>query len=41
MSRSSLDSRSEALSFPRVSGDEPYLTLPARPVNVFSPRERG
>ena len=27
--------------FPRVSGDEPYLTLPARPVNVFSPRERG
>ena len=30
-----------SLRFPRVSGDEPYLTLPARPVNVFSPRERG
>ena len=29
------------LSFPRVSGDEPALKQPPRPLHGFSPRERG
>ena len=28
-------------SFPRVSGDEPYLSRTERLVAAFSPRERG
>ena len=27
--------------FPRVSGDEPTVTLTRRPIPGFSPRERG
>ena len=29
------------LSFPRVSGDEPWIRSRARSSGVFSPRERG
>ena len=41
MSRSSLLSSSEALSFPRVSGDEPRPEMSDQVSAVFSPRERG
>ena len=30
-----------ALSFPRVSGDEPTVTMPSQTAVMFSPRERG
>ena len=29
------------LCFPRVSGDEPVKGAAAKPINLFSPRERG
>ena len=31
----------EAISFPRVSGDEPILGVPKLREKWFSPRERG
>ena len=29
------------LSFPRVSGDEPFIKAPVNAMMAFSPRERG
>ena len=31
----------ELMSFPRVSGDEPYLPASGAVTKAFSPRERG
>ena len=41
MSRATCPSRSPRLSFPRVSGDEPFEDIPLSREEMFSPRERG
>ena len=41
MSRSLIPRFSAALSFPRVSGDEPLWGDLVKAYNLFSPRERG
>ena len=41
MSRSLQFLSLKVVSFPRVSGDEPYSTPRAPVKNPFSPRERG
>ena len=41
MSRITRDGTGHATGFPRVSGDEPYLSESMGVSNEFSPRERG
>ena len=41
MSRSRMVFRSTAISFPRVSGDEPFTNQLQDGLDQFSPRERG
>ena len=41
MSRMLKSGTGTAMSFPRVSGDEPALCEAVKRLGVFSPRERG
>ena len=41
MSRPMLGAHFSRRSFPRVSGDEPAITLSPSATEMFSPRERG
>ena len=41
MSRAEIATVCPPASFPRVSGDEPGVTVESEPVVRFSPRERG
>ena len=41
MSRTDAIITMRSISFPRVSGDEPFLSVIGRDTVVFSPRERG
>ena len=41
MSRHIMGDETNTDGFPRVSGDEPFSTLPPISLRTFSPRERG